>query len=112
MFRAYRVFSLLQPTRPRHPLLQALLAVVAVCTFLALLVVGAVIGLAVMIVAFIARALGFAKPFAFRTGAFDAGAQPQPAGSGTRAQTRAADGDIIDGEFRVVDKSLPHGPQA
>lgn len=103
MFRAYRVFSVLQPRRPRHPIVQALLAVFAICAFLALLVVGAVIAVFVMIVATLARAFGLARPRA----TFTAGASPQP-----QSEARAADPDVIDAEFHVVDKSLPHGPRA
>ncbi|MBS0194168.1 MAG: hypothetical protein JSR34_07960 [Proteobacteria bacterium] len=108
MFSAYRVFTLLRPPRPRHPLLQALLTVLVVCAFLVLLVVGAAIGLVVLLVALIGRALGFSRPFVFTTGA----RQQSESSSGPPPQARAADDDVIDGEFRVVDKTLPHGPQA
>lgn len=109
MFSAYRVFSLLHPARPRHPLLQALLAVVVVCAFVVLLVVGAIIGLLVMAIALLARAFGFSRPFVF-----NAGVRPQPeAASSPPSQPQSNnDGDVIDGEFHVVDKSLRHGPQA
>ncbi|MBS0213157.1 MAG: hypothetical protein JSR26_08285 [Proteobacteria bacterium] len=107
MFSAYRVFTILRPPRPRHPVLQALLTVLVVCAFLVLLAVGAAIGLVVLLLALIGRALGLTRPFAFHFGASPRGSS-QP---GPQAQAHAADDGVIDGEFRVVDKSLPHGPQ-
>lgn len=106
MFSAYRVFSLLHPARPRHPLLQALMAVVVVCAFVVLLALGALVGLFVMAVALLARAFGWSRPVVFETGPRPG---PEPAQSQPSATT---DGDIIDGEFHVVEKSLRHGPQA
>lgn len=105
MFSAYRVFSLLHPARPRHPLMQALLTVAVVCAFVVLLVVGAIIGLVAMVVAMIARAFGWRPRFAFNVGV-----PPQPQ-SAPQADPRAPEGDVIDGEFHVVDKSLPQGPR-
>jgi len=99
MFRAYRVFSMLRPARPRHPLAQALLAVVALCAFFVLLLVGVAIAAAVMLGGAVLRALAPARRPAV---ADDTRAQP-------RDNAPAAAGEIIDGEFSVVDKSLPHG---
>ncbi|MBS0457610.1 MAG: hypothetical protein JSS44_09810 [Proteobacteria bacterium] len=105
MFSAYRVFSLLHPARPRHPFVQALLAVFVVCAFLVLLVVGAFIGLLAMLVALVARAFGWGPRFAVKVGT------PPASPSSGQPDSRPPDGDVIDGEFHVVEKSLPHGPQ-
>jgi len=99
MFRAHRVFSVLRPSRPRHPIVQALLALFAVCAFVVLLVVGTAIAAVVMLVGALLRAFGPARP------AFVAANQNPRA----RADAATSDGDIIDGEFSVVDKSLPNG---
>ncbi len=104
MFRAYQVFSMLRPPRPRHPLVQALVVVFVICAFLALLVVGAVIGLVAMLVALVARAFGFGPRFAVRTGATAPPNQPQATPPGGE--------DVIDAEYRVVEKSLRQDPQA
>ncbi|HTA65620.1 MAG TPA: hypothetical protein VK753_08950 [Xanthomonadaceae bacterium] len=103
MFRAYRVFSLLRPARPRHPIVQALFALFAVCAFLILLVVGAGIAIFAVLVGTLLRAFGFGRPVGFAAGSRP-GAQ-----ANAPADTHTADGDVIDGEFRVVDKSLPQG---
>lgn len=98
MFRAYNVFSLLRPARPRHPLVQALFALFATCAFVVLLVFGLAIAAIVMCVGALLRA--FAPS---RAAGPVSSAQP-----GAGAGTRSADGDAIDGEFHVVEKSLPH----
>lgn len=96
MFNAHRVFTLLRPARPRHPLIQALIAAFVVVAFLALLVVGAIFALAVMLVGAVLRAFGFGRPirFAVRT-------RRNPP-----EQTPPADNDIIDGEYTVLRKPL------
>jgi hypothetical protein len=99
MFRAHRVFSLLQPARPRHPIVQALFALLAVCAFVVLVVVGLGIAVVVMIAGALLRAFGPSRPVA---AAPDARQRAQP-------DAPATSGDIIDGEFRVVDKSITHG---
>jgi hypothetical protein len=99
MFRAHRVFSLLQPARPRHPIVQALFALLALGAFLVLLVVGIAIAAVVMIGGALLRAFSPSRP---ATVAPD----PRPR---AQADVPAAEGDIIDGEFRVVEKSIPHG---
>jgi len=98
MFRAYNVFSLLRPARPRHPIVQALFALLAVGAFLVLLVVGAAIATIMMLVGALLRAFGPARP---------AAAAPN-SGPHAQADAPAAGSDIIDGEFRVVEKSIPH----
>lgn len=99
MFRAYRVFSLLRPSRPRHPIVQALLALFAICAFIVVLVVGVVVAATVMLAGTLLRAFGPVRPVAVASNA-----QPRP-----RVDTTAAGADIIDGEFRVVDKPIGHG---
>jgi len=99
MIRAYRVFSLLRPSRPRHPIAQALLALFAICAFIVVLVVGIAVAAVVMVGGTLLRAFGPAR---------HAGTTPD---AHLRAQGNApvASGDIIDGEFRVVDKPIGHG---
>ena len=96
MFRAHRVFTLLRPPRPRHPLVQAFFAMFAVCAFIVLLFVGAAVALIVTIVAAILRLLGIGRPI--RVTAY-AHANPQ-------TQTPPADGDVIDGEYTVLREPL------
>jgi len=98
MFRAYNVFSLLRPARPRHPLVQALFALLATCAFLVLLVFGLAIAAIVMFFGALLRA--FAP-----SGSVDPASNARP---DAQAGTRATDGGVIDGEFHVVEKSLPH----
>ena len=100
MFRAYRVFSLLQPARPRHPIVQALLALFAIGAFLVVLVVGAAIAATVMLVGTLMRAFSPVRPAAAAAGTFS---RPSAA-----ADAPAPAGDVIDGEFSVVSKTLPH----
>ena len=96
MFRAYNVFSLLRPARPRHPLVQALFALFATCAFVVLLVFGLAIAAIVMCIGALLRAFAPSRLV-----------DPVPnARSG--AQAPMADDGVIDGEFHVVDKSLPH----
>lgn len=99
MIRAYRVFSLLRTSRPRHPIAQAMLALFAICAFIMMLVVGVAVAAVVMVGGTVLRAFGPARQM---------GAAPDPH---LRAQENApaASGDIIDGEFRVVDKPIGHG---
>jgi hypothetical protein len=97
MYRAHRVFTLLRPARPRHPITQALFAVFAVCAFGVLLVVGAAVALIVAIVAAILRLLGLGRPIRVATYAH----------VNPHAQKPPADTDVIDGEYTVLRKSLP-----
>ena len=103
MIRAYRVFSLLRPSRPRHPIAQAVLALFAICAFVMLLVFGIAAAAVVMVGGTLLRAFGPGRPIGAASHAH------------LRAQTDAQTGppasssDIIDGEFRVVDKSVGHG---
>jgi hypothetical protein len=99
MFRAHRVFSLLQPARQRHPIVQALFALFAIGAFLVLLVVGAAIAATVMLVGTVMRAFSPVRPVAAGATFSRPGATPEPP---------AANGDVIDGEFRVVSKTLPN----
>jgi hypothetical protein len=96
MFRAHRVFTLLRPARPRHPIVQALFAAFAICAFLVLLVVGAFVALLVMVVGALLRLFGIARPI--RVTAY----------TRTHAPTDApvADNDVIDGEYTVLRKPL------
>jgi hypothetical protein len=98
MFRAYNVFSLLRPARPRHPIVQALFALLATCAFVVLLVFGLAIAAIAMFFGALLRAFAPSR-------SADAVSNARP---GERAGTRSADGDAIDGEFHVVEKSLPH----
>jgi hypothetical protein len=99
MFRAYRVFSLLRPARPRHPIVQALFALLAVCAFVVLLVVGLAIAVFALIAGALLRAFGPSRPVSV---VGNIGTRPPP-------DAPTASSDIIDGEFSVVDKTLPHG---
>ena len=102
MFRPHVIWSSLQPRRPRHPIVSALLGLCAVCAFLCVLAVGAVIAVFAMLVGILMRILGVSRPVASRTGAGPSSPPPR--------ETASADsGDVIDGEFSVVDKSIPHG---
>ena len=96
MFRAHRVFTLLRPSRPRHPLVQALLAVFAVCAFVVLLAIGAAVALIVTIVAAILRLLGFGRPIRVTTYAH----------VNPHAHAPPADSDVIDGEYTVLRKPM------
>ena len=96
MFRVHRVWSILQPQRPRHPLVSALLGLFAICAMLAVLAIGAVVGLIVFIVSALWRLFQPAVATAPRS------AREQP--------THADDGHVIDGEFSVLRKPLPHIP--
>ncbi len=96
MYRAHRVFTLLRPARPRHPIVQALFAVFAVCAFVVLLVVGAAVALVVMLVAALLRLLGVGRPIHVTT---FARVNPHP-------QSPPADSDVIDGEYTVLRKPL------
>ena len=104
MFRAYRVFSLLRPARPRHPIAQALLALFAVCAFVVLLVVGLTVAAIVILVGALLRALGLSRPVAVVSGM-----RPQARADAPASDNDNIHGDIIDGEFSVVDKSIPNG---
>ena len=90
MFRVHRVWSLLQPQRPHHPIVRLLLSVFAICALMVLLTVGAVIGLIV-----------FAGSLLWR--------MFHPVASIPRAQHESpvADDDVIDGEYSVLRKPLP-----
>jgi hypothetical protein len=99
MFRAYNVFSVLRPARPRHPVVQAIFALLAVCAFVVLLLVGAAIALVVMAFGVLLRAFSPLRPAGVPSGAHARGPADPP----------SVDGDIIDGEFKVVEKSLPYG---
>jgi fatty acid desaturase len=96
MFRAHRIFTLLRPARPRHPIVQALFAAFAICAFLVLLVVGAAVALLVMIVGALLRLFGICRPI--RAVAYARTHAPTDAPTG--------DNDVIDGEFTVLRKPL------
>ncbi len=94
MFRYHRAWSLLQPQRPRHPIVRALLGLFAVCAVLVLLLVGLVVGSIVFVASLLWRAVHPHSPIA-------------------RARTDSPvvdddviDGEIIVGEFRVLRKPL------
>lgn len=99
MVRAYRVFSLLRPSRPRHPIAQALFGLFAACAFVVLLVVGLMVAAVMMVAGVLLRALAPVRRVA------------TPAHEGPRGQSDAqsAHGDVIDGEFSVVKRSIPQG---
>ncbi len=94
MFRYHRVWSLLQPQRPRHPIVRALLGLFAVCALLMLLLIGVVVGAIVLAGSLFWRAL-----------------HPQVPAARTRENFATVDGDamrgdVIDGEFSVLRKPL------
>jgi hypothetical protein len=89
MFHYHRVWSLLQPQRPRHPIVRALLGLFAVCALALLLLVGAVVGAIVLAVSLLWRAL-----------------RPYPPAARAQADSPAVDGDVIDGEYSVLRKPL------
>lgn len=93
MFRVHRVWSILQPQRPRHPLISAVLAIFALCVMLFVLAAGAVIGMIVFGTSLVLRMFRTPAPRHYVE-------QPEP-------QQPMADGDVIDGEFSVLRKPLP-----
>jgi hypothetical protein len=109
MLRAYRVFSLLRPARPRHPIVHALLALFAVCAFIVLLVFGLTVAAIVMMVGTVLRALGLSRPIAVVSGNRPQARADAPAAENGSIHGDIIAGDIIDGEFSVVDKSIPNG---
>lgn len=90
MFRVHRVWSLLQPQRPRHPIVRALLGLFAICALMVMLTIGAVIGM-----------IAFAGSLLWRLF--------YPVASLPRAQhaSPVAHDDAIDGEYSVLRKPLP-----
>lgn len=92
MFRYHRVWSLLQPQRPRHPLVRALLGLFALCAFMLLLVIGAVVGVVLLAGSLLLRALRPSRVVASATHAND--------------DAPVVDGDVIDGEYSVLRKPL------
>jgi hypothetical protein len=94
MFRYHRVWSLLQPQRPRHPIVSALLGLFAVCAIAVLLLVGLVVGAIVFVGSLVWRAL-----------------HPHAAAERTHPDSPVVDDDVIDGEvingeFRVLRRPL------
>ena len=75
--------------RPRHPLMRVLVALLGISLLLVLLVVGAIVGTAMLLVGMVMRLLGQrGRPMAGRPGATK----------------------VVEGEYRVVEKSaLPLG---
>lgn len=90
MFRVHRIWSLLQPQRPRHPIVRALLGLFAICALMVLLTIGAVIGLVM-----------FAGSLVWR--------MFHPVASMQREQhaSPVPNDDVIDGEYSVLRKPLP-----
>jgi hypothetical protein len=101
MFRPHVIWSSLQPRRSRHPIVSALLGLFAVCAFLCVLAVGAVIAVFAMLVGTLLRAFGATRPVASSTNAGPSSPPPREAPS-------ASHGDVIDGEFSVVEKTIQH----
>lgn len=87
MFRSQRVWLLLQPTRPRHPIVRALLWIVGAGVLMLLLIMGAVIGTFVLIGSMLMRAV---RP-----------SRPVPV-----ASRPSDDPSVIDGDFTVLKKPL------
>jgi hypothetical protein len=100
MFRVHRVWSSLQPRRPHHPFVRALLGILAVGVLMVLLVVGAVIGVVLLAGSLLLRALRPARPFASPTQAPDAQV----------ASVMAGQGDCIEGDYTVLRKPLRSVP--
>ena len=94
MFRYHRVWSLLQPQRPRHPIARALLGLFAVCALLMLLSVGLVVGAIVFVASLLWRALHPHAPAA------------RVREDSAAVEGDAIHGDVIDGEFSVLRKPL------
>lgn len=92
MFRYRRVWSLLQPQRPRHPIMRALLGLFAVCAVLMLLLIGLVVGSIVFVASVLWRAL---LPHV-----------PRAREDSATVDGDAIRGDVIDGEFSVLRKPL------
>ncbi len=88
MLRVHRVWSFLQPRRPRHPVVRLLLGLFAVCVFSLLLIVGAVVGMALLASSMLLRAFRPSRPSPNLARANDAPIR--------------IEGDAIDGEFSVL----------
>jgi hypothetical protein len=93
MFRPHLVWSFLQPRRPRHPIVSALMGLFAICAFIVLLVVGAAVAAVVMIAGLLLRALRPSRPPAQMSHA--------------RAAPSSGEGDFIDAEYSVLRKPGP-----
>ena len=87
MLRSHRVWSLLQPARPRHPIVRALLWIVGAGVLTFLLIMGAVIGTFVLVGSMLMRAVRPARPVPMASRAPD-------------------DPSVIDGDFTVLKKPL------
>mgnify|MGYP001549532098 CR=1 FL=1 len=87
MFRSHRAWSLLQPARPRHPIVRALLWIVGAATLMFLLIMGAVIGACVLLGSMLMRAVRPSRPVPM-------------------ASRPADDPSVIDGDFTVLKKPL------
>lgn len=95
MFRPHLVWSLLQPRRPRHPIVRAVLGLLAACAFVVLLMVGAAVAAVVMIAGLLLRALRPSRPLA---------QMPRK-----HASPVSSGGDFIDAEYSVLRKPAPGG---
>jgi len=93
MFRPHLVWSFLQPRRPRHPIVRALVGLFAICAFIVLLVFGAAVAAVVMLAGLLLRALRPSRPLA-----------QMPRAQATPA---SGDGDFIDAEYSVLRKPGP-----
>lgn len=89
MFRYRRVWSWLQPQRPRHPMARLLLGLFVVCALALMLLIGAVAGTVVLVASLVWRAL-----------------RPHPPLARVRGDSPAADSDVIDGQYSVLRKPL------
>lgn len=86
-FDASQFGAIFAPRKPRHPLLRLAVGLLGLLLLAGLLVVGVVVGTAMLALGLLRRLLG-------------GGARPQP-----------QPGNVVDAEYRVVDKpahTLPH----
>lgn len=85
------VSALLAPRKPRHPLMRVLLGVLGLALLALLLVVGLFVGMAMLVGGLLLRLVRQrGKPVASRRHAVD---------------RHAFDQNVVDGEYRVVDKT-------
>ena len=86
-FDASQLGAIFAPRKPRHPLLRLAVGLLGLLLLAVLLVVGVVVGTAMLALGLLRRLLG-------------SGGRPQP-----------KPGNVVDAEYRVVDKpahTLPH----
>ena len=96
MFRIHRVWTILHPQSARHPVMSVLVGLFALCAMLVVLAIGAIAG---MLMFGVSAVLALLRPRVATAPLFQ---RDQPA--------RDDGSHIIDGEFSVLRKPLPHIP--